>query len=402
MSASPAWPLRPIPAPDAQPGARKPPHHEQYNWISDAWESPQEQLELDLPPSPDIDPDFAEQISLLATESGTQLLVAGFGLSLGKHSERLSIKKSRKLIAEIPFLKLQEVVVGSRGVTLSSDLLEACCQRGIRIAFLGGSGRPFALITSPLLTATVETRRAQMRAIDSPAGAEIVRWMVAGKIRNQAKLLLYFARNRQSQQGDDLRLAVNMLHKLRQQVLALQGIDCAAIRPTILGYEGAAARVYWLSLVELVPDAHHFAGRKPHMPSDAVNAALNYGYGILTAHVWGAVMNAGLEPFAGLLHTDRSGKPSFVLDLVEEFRQPIVDRPVFAWLFKNGNPRIANSLLDTESREAIATRVLTRLNSVEPHRGQNHQVRSIIQMQARLAASAFRGLRPYRPFSFQW
>ena len=138
------------------------------------------------------------------------------------------------------------------------------------------------------------------------------------------------------------------------------------------------------------------------MPNDAVNAALNYGYGILTSHVWGAVMNAGLEPFAGLLHTDRSGKPSFVLDLVEEFRQPIVDRPIFAWLFKGGTPRLANNLLDADSREAIASRVLARLNAVEPHRGKNHQVRSIIQMQARLAASAFRGLRPYRPFSFQW
>jgi CRISPR-associated protein Cas1 len=402
MSASPAWPYRPIPTPDAEPGKRKPPHLEQYNWIADTWDSPQEQLELDLPAPPDVDPDFADQISLLATESGTQLLVAGFGLSLGKHSERLSIKKARKQIAEIPFFKLQEVVIGSRGVTVSSDLLEACCQRGIRIAFLAASGRPFALVTSPLLTATVETRKSQMLAIDSTHGAEIVRWMVAGKIRNQAKLLLYFARNRQSQQGDDLRLAVNMLHKIRQQVLALPGDTCAAIRPTILGYEGAAARVYWLSLVELVPDAHHFAGRKPHMPNDAVNAALNYGYGILTAHVWGAVMNAGLEPFAGLLHTDRSGKPSFVLDLVEEFRQPIVDRPIFAWLFKGGAPRLANNLLDADSREAIASRVLARLNAVEPHRGKNHQVRSIIQMQARLAASAFRGLRPYRPFSFQW
>jgi len=57
-----------------------------------------------------------------------------------------------------------------------------------------------------------------------------------------------------------------------------------------------------------------------------VNSALNYGYGILYGQVWGAVMNAGFEPFAGFLHLDRPGKPSLVLDLIEEFRQPIVDR----------------------------------------------------------------------------
>jgi len=47
-------------------------------------------------------------------------------------------------------------------------------------------------------------------------------------------------------------------------------------------------------------------------------------------------MNAGLEPFAGFLHVDRSGKPSLVLDLMEEFRQPVVDRAIFSWLNKGG------------------------------------------------------------------
>lgn len=40
--------------------------------------------------------------------------------------------------------------------------------------------------------------------------------------------------------------------------------------------------------------------------------------------------------------------------------------------------------------------------AVETHRGKEHQVRSIIQMQARLAASALRGHRDYRPFAFRW
>jgi hypothetical protein len=50
----------------------------------------------------------------------------------------------------------------------------------------------------------------------------------------------------------------------------------------------------------------------------------------------------------------------------------------------------------------VAARVLTRLTAAEQHRGKRHEVRSIVQMQARLAAGAFRGLRNYRPFAFQW
>jgi CRISPR-associated protein Cas1 len=91
-----------------------------------------------------------------------------------------------------------------------------------------------------------------------------------------------------------------------------------------------------------------------------------------------------------------------VLDLVEEFRQPVVDRALFTWLNKGGRLNLAKGLLDNGSREEVAARVLTRLTATEQHRGKRHEVRSIVQMQARLAAGAFRGLRNYRPFAFQW
>jgi len=118
--------------------------------------------------------------------------------------------------------------------------------------------------------------------------------------------------------------------------------------------------------------------------------------------VWGAAMNAGLEPFAGFMHVDRSGKPSMVLDLVEEFRQPVVDRAILTWINKGGRPGMAKGMLDGDAKENVAARVLLRMNATERHRGKNHEVRSIIQMQARLAASSLRGLREYRPFAFQW
>jgi CRISPR-associated endonuclease Cas1 len=111
----------------------------------------------------------------------------------------------------------------------------------------------------------------------------------------------------------------------------------------------------------MLPDALGFAGRSHQGATDAVNAALNYGYGILTSHVWGAVMNAGLEPFAGFLHVERSGKPSLVLDLMEEFRQPVVDRPILSWLNKGGQLVLQKGMLDAASKESVASRVLLRL-----------------------------------------
>jgi len=68
-------------------------------------------------------------------------------------------------------------------------------------AFLNSSGKPLALITSPMLTATVETRRAQLTACQSDRGADLCRWIVAGKLHNQEKLLRYFAKSRDGERG---------------------------------------------------------------------------------------------------------------------------------------------------------------------------------------------------------
>jgi CRISPR-associated protein Cas1 len=380
---------------------RKPPAT-QYNWITTRYESPPEQLELPLPPLDDIVLPKDDTVTLLATENGSQLLVSGFGLFVGKKGERLVVKKGKAVCAQVPFLRLQEVIVGSAGVSLSSDLIEDLCARGVRLAFLNSSGKPIALVTSPMLTATVETRRAQLEAYTTQRGADLCRWIVAGKLRNQEKLLRYFAKSREGEFRQSLEHAASAVRKLRQAALAVEGACTDAVRPALMGFEGTAGRMYWREVGRLLPDELGFEGRQHQGPGDAVNAALNYGYGILYSHVWGAVMNAGLEPFAGFLHVDRSGKPSLVLDLVEEFRQPVVDRAILTWLNKGGRLTIVKGLLDGASREAVASRVLLRLIATETHRGKQHQVRSIVQMQARLAASAVRGLRDYRPFTFKW
>src|SRR5207248_3345274 len=134
---------------------------------------------------------------------------------------------------------------------------------------------------------------------------------------------------------------------------------------TLRGLEGTAGRLYWDGVKAIVENKAEFAGRIHQGANDPVNSLLNYGYGILYAHVWGAVVNAGLEPFAGYLHVDRPGKPSLVLDMVEEFRQPVVDRTVIAFINLGQSMKMENGLLDQETRRAIAEKILERLSSTE-------------------------------------
>lgn len=49
----------------------------------------------------------------------------------------------------------------------------------------------------------------------------------------------------------------------------------------------------------------------------------------------GAVSYAGLDFYVGYLHADRTGKPSFVLDMMREFRKQLVDRTLIGLITKN-------------------------------------------------------------------
>ncbi len=86
----------------------------------------------------------------------------------------------------------------------------------------------------------------------------------------------------------------------------------------------------------------------------------------------------------------------------EEFRQPVVDRTVIAFTNLAQPVGMNNGMLDDATRKAISEKILERLAAREPFRGQQYQVRSIIQMQARSLVSFLRGKGAYRPFSFRW
>lgn len=169
-----------------------------------------------------------------------------------------------------------------------------------------------------------------------------------------------------------------------------------------MGLEGAAGRIYWDGVKEVLKESVEFFGREHRGALDPVNSLLNYGYGILYSIVWGAVVSAGLEPFAGFLHVDRSGKPSLVLDLVEEFRQPVIDRVVISHINLGREIKMEQGLLDADTRKVLGEKVLERLEATETYEGKKYQVRSIIQMQARNLASFLRGERNYKPFIFKW
>ena len=346
-----------------------------------------------------------EGISLVKTEDGSQLILSGYGLFLSKKSERLLVRKGKDVIYQFPFFRINEVVVGSRGISMSSDFLEEVCARGIRLSFLDYSGKPYAMVTSPMLTATVQARREQILAFNDKRGLEFGKAVVLGKIKNQERLLRYFGKYLKKEAEDRFQRIEETASQLRALWKKVPAIDAGCVneaRGTLMGTEGTAGRIYWEAVKEIIGHRVEFFGREHRGATDGVNSLLNYGYGILYSQVWGAVLNAGLEPFAGFLHVDRPGKPSLILDMVEEFRQPVVDRTVIAFVNLGTSIGMKDGLLDADTRKSFAEKVIERLVATETYQGKQYQIRSIIQMQARTVAGFLKGDGEYKAFSFKW
>ena len=102
------------------------------------------------------------------------------------------------------------------------------------------------------------------------------------------------------------------------------------------------------------------------------------------------------------VHVDRPGKPSLVLDLVEEFRSAVVDRPILGMVSRGTVVRMHGGLISPDDRGKVAAKVLDRLDDTDYYEGKQHKYRTIIQQQARRAASFFRGEGTYEAHIARW
>ncbi len=335
------------------------------------------------------------------------LIVEEYGAFLGKHQGRLQITKDKEKLAEAPLLHLEQVLVIGQGISLSADAIRACCAVGIPIHFVDSLGRPYAALYSPGLTGTVLTRRAQLLAYADQRGVTLALAFADGKITNQANFLRYAARYREEatpEIGHQLRQEAQQVQKTLDDLRHLRGDTVEEIRGQLLALEGRAAQRYWEALRTVIPDSYAWPGRVTRGARDPINAALNYGYGILYGQVERALVLAGLDPYGGFIHADRPGKPSLVFDLIEEFRTVVVDRTVVGMATKGMKLEMdEEGRLTKEARRSIAEKVLERLEAAERYERKRQPLRVILQSQARHIATFVRGDRAtYEPFIARW
>lgn len=335
------------------------------------------------------------------------LVVETRGVLVCKHQGRVRVMREKERLQEVPLVMLEQVIIASNGVAVTSDVVRVCSENGIPIHFVGGSGRSYGTLYSSGLTGTIQTRRAQMDAYSDKRGMALARAFVCGKLQNQVNLLRAMVKNRREQDAtcfEEVQLIVGEVRDALLAAEAVPGETCDEVRPRLLAAEGHGAERYWTGVRRLLLVDLDWPGRRTQGATDPLNAALNYGYGILYAQVGRALLLAGLDPYAGFMHTDRPGKPSLELDLIEEFRQTVVDRTILGLVNRKFELVLdEGGRLDEPTRRRLAEHILGRMDSTDHYEGKRQRLTVILQSQARHIATFVRGEREgYQPFIASW
>lgn len=352
---------------------------------------PDETLALrDVPPEPADAGEGAVRRLYPARDDALPLYVQEQGARVGKRGKVLHISKSGEEIGKVRLKDVSQLVLCGN-VSITAPAIHLLCEASVPIVHLT-RGHWFHGITAGITLRNAYDRAAQFQAAGDPVRRlEFARAIVEAKGANQRTMLLRNARPRPEQ------LLTEMSTMLRK-------VEHAPSPEYLLGIEGSLASKYFSAFGSLLRprdfDAEwEFESRNRRPPRDPVNALLSFGYALLAKECTVALLAEGLDPWWGLFHQPRHGRPALALDLMEEFRPVIVDSAVITAVntgmvsAKDFVRSKAGCVLKDGGRKAFIRAYEARLDQLATHPIFDYRCswRSLIRVQARLLSRWLRG-----------
>ncbi len=233
---------------------------------------------------------------------------------------RVRVEADGDCRANIPIETLESVIVGERA-HITTPLLFAFLERDIPVSYIRRDGQLAGTLGSGV---SIRRLLAQQDAFSHPViRPSLVKDILRRKMKGQILLLRTYAKRRDSAElsrlADTVRAYLNALEG-HNDIDELRGLEGIASRTTFDGFPHIL-RAPWI-----------WNGRNRRPPRDPVNALLSFGYTLLEKEVRTAIHGARLDPRFGFLHCDDIRRDSLVYDLMEPFRQTVIDNLVLKLL----------------------------------------------------------------------
>ena len=323
------------------------------------------------------------------------LYITQQGAKVGISGGRVRVTLHNKELQQVRAIDVSQISVFGN-VQLSSQLMRAAFSRQMPVCWFSYGGW-FQGVAHGLPSKHVELRRRQV-GIAAQAGLPIARRFVEGKIRNCRTFL---RRNSRADTGPVL----TQLKRLADQAAAAQSVE------SLLGLEGAAARLYFGRFAGMLKNddvgTFNVKGRNRRPPRDPVNCLLSYAYSLLVKDLTATVLAVGFDPYVGLYHRPRFGRPALALDLAEEFR-PLIADSVVVGTINNGEIRPTGFIvraqgvaMNKQARRSFISAYERRLEHEIVHPTYKYRItyRRVLEVQARMLGAYLLGEIPeYVPF----
>lgn len=316
---------------------------------------------------------------------------------LGLDGENVVVYDDKKEIGRVPLHNLEGIVsFGYRGT--SPALMGACADKNISLCYLTPQGKFLARVTGKVKGNVILREQQFSSSKDEKISLEIAKTCILGKVYNARWVLERASRDHPMQIDVEA-----VKHASLQLKSFLEYIEAAKSMDQLRGYEGEAASIYFGVFDELILQQKKdfvFQGRNKRPPLDNVNAMLSFVYTLLTNQITSALETVGLDPYVGYMHTDRPGRASLSLDLIEELRAVMADRFVLSLINKKivsgkNFTRKENGavLMDTDLRKKLLSEWQNKKKEIitHPYLKEKMEWGMVPYVQAMLLARFLRG-----------
>lgn len=240
------------------------------------------------------------------------------GALVQKSSERIIVSKGGSTLFEVPVIQMDNIaLIGN--VQITAQALHMLLEKGVDVSYFSYSGK-YLGHTAAESSKNIFLRFQQYAFyLDEKKRLEMAKIIVRNKIKNQMSVI-----KRHHWDGSGYGWKDDLL----QMEKYLGTLDGKASPNEVLGVEGICSNIYFGAFGNMLKCDFKFHGRNRRPPKDPVNVIISLAYTFLTKEMCNALDAESFETYLGFLHGIRYGRKSLALDMIEEFRQPMIDRLV--------------------------------------------------------------------------
>ena len=333
-----------------------------------------------------------------------KLIIDGYNKIIRKNDNQLVVMEKDEEIYRISANKISDITIMCKG-HVTFDALNLIAKNNIKLISINYFGQINYILESPNQN-DVSLKKSQYQASENQKGLLISKEFIKSKMKNQKSTIKTLNKNKKIKEVKLIENTIKQKIKDFKNFKIISEDEIYVVKNKIMGFEGITSVNYWKGVSLLLPEDINFKNRNQKPKNDVVNSMLNYGYAILASEIAKNIVIHGLDPYCGFLHSDLKRRQSLIFDLIEEFRQQIVDKTVFKLVNNNQIDETdidkRNNSLKLESRKLLASEIMAKIHSELTFDNEKVSYAKIIERQVNNLVKTLVNDEKYIGFYLNW